>query len=76
MVYHSSQELHQQFLTLFGHEVFCSKLAKLNIRKSHGSDGITSKEMKIVSEEIALWHLKLKQNELRARQISKSVEDW
>ena len=37
----------------FGHEVFCSKLAKLNILKSHGSDGITSKEMKIVSKEIA-----------------------
>ena len=29
----------------FGHEVSCSKLAKLNIRKSHGSDGITSKEI-------------------------------
>ena len=37
----------------FGHEVFSSKWGKFNIRKSHGSDGITSKEIKIVSKEIA-----------------------
>lgn len=37
----------------FGHEVFCSKLGKLNIRKSQESDGITSKEMNIISGEIA-----------------------
>ena len=34
------------------HEDFSSKLAKINIRKAHGSDGISSREMNIVSKDI------------------------
>ena len=34
------------------HEDFSSKLAKINIRKAHGHDGISSREIKIVSKDI------------------------
>ena len=34
------------------HEDFSSKLAKINIRKVHGHDGISSREIKIVSKDI------------------------
>ena len=69
--------------TTFRHEDFSSKLAKINIRKAHRRDGISSRKIKIVSKDVvylmasteAKWTMRKAHIQV-SRRIGDSADCW